>query len=51
MAIPMAMLLGSRKSWYVSLRTSAVMRREEEIEPLIDVNKIIMQGLAGREAA
>ena len=38
-------------SIWVSRHTSAVMRREEAIEPLIDVNKIIMQGLSGREAA
>jgi flagellar protein FlaF len=38
-------------SIWVSRHTSAVMRREETIEPLIDVNKIIMQGLAGRQAA
>jgi flagellar protein FlaF len=38
-------------SIWVSRHTSAVMRREEEIEPLIDINKIIMQGLSGREAA
>ena len=33
-------------SLWVSRHTSAVMRREEEIEPLVDVNRIIMQGLA-----
>jgi len=38
-------------SIWVSRHTSAVMRREEEIEPLIDINKIIMQGLSSREAA
>jgi len=38
-------------SIWVSKHTSAVMRRQEDIEPLIDVNKIIMQGLSGREAA
>jgi flagellar protein FlaF len=38
-------------SLWVGRHTSAVMRREEDIEPLIDVNKIIMQGLASREAA
>ena len=38
-------------SLWVSRHTSAVMRREEEIEPLIDVNKIIMQGLAARAEA
>jgi len=33
-------------SLWVNRHTSAVMRREEEIEPLIDINRIIMQGLA-----
>ncbi len=30
---------------WVSRHTSAVIRKEEEIQPLIDVNRIIMQGL------
>ncbi len=38
-------------SLWVSKHTSAVMRREEEIEPLIDINRIIMQGLSGRAEA
>jgi flagellar protein FlaF len=38
-------------SIWVSRHTTAVMRREEEIEPLIDVNKAIMQGLSGRAQA
>ena len=38
-------------SLWVSRHTSAVMRREEEIEPLIDVNRIIMQGLSGHAEA
>jgi flagellar protein FlaF len=38
-------------SLWVSRHTSLVMRREEEIEPLIDVNRIIMQGLSGRAEA
>lgn len=33
-------------SLWVGRHTSAVMRREEEIQPLVDVNRIIMQGLA-----
>ena len=33
-------------SIWVGKHTSAVMRREAEIEPLIEVNRIIMQGLA-----
>lgn len=36
---------------WVSKHTSAVIRREEEIQPLIDVNRIIMQGLSGGAAA
>jgi flagellar protein FlaF len=36
---------------WVGKHTSAVIRREEEIEPLIDVNRIIMQGLSGAQAA
>jgi flagellar protein FlaF len=38
-------------SLWVNRHTSAVMRREEEIDPLIDVNRIIMQGLSGRAEA
>ena len=38
-------------SLWVSRHSSAVMRKEEEIEPLIDINKIIMQGLSGRAEA
>ncbi len=38
-------------SLWVSRHTSAVMRREEEIQPLIEVNRIIMQGLTGRAEA
>ncbi len=34
-------------SLWVSRHTSAVMRREEEIEPLVEINRILMQGLAG----
>lgn len=30
---------------WVGRHTSAVMRREEEFQPLIDVNRLIMQGL------
>jgi flagellar protein FlaF len=33
-------------SLWVGRHTSAVMRREAEIDPLIDVNRAIMQGLA-----
>ncbi len=38
-------------SLWVSRHSSAVMRREEEIQPLIEVNRIIMQGLAGHAQA
>ena len=38
-------------SLWVSRHTSAVMRREEEFGPLIDINRIIMQGLAGQSEA
>lgn len=38
-------------SLWVNRHTSAVMRREEEIAPLIDINRIIMQGLAGQAEA
>jgi flagellar protein FlaF len=37
-------------SLWVSRHTSAVMRREETFELLIDVNRIIMQGLGGSSA-
>ena len=38
-------------SLWVNRHTSAVIREGEEIEPLIDVNRIIMQGLSGRAEA
>lgn len=34
-------------SIWVNKHSSAVMRREETFEPLIEVNRIMMQGLAG----
>lgn len=34
-------------SLWVNRHTSAVIRREEEIEALIDINRIVMQGLGG----
>lgn len=37
-------------SIWVGKHTSAVIRREEEIGPLIDVNRMIMQGLGGEAA-
>jgi flagellar protein FlaF len=37
-------------SIWVSKHSSAVMRREEDFEPLIDVNRMIMQGLTGGAA-
>ncbi len=38
-------------SLWVDKHTSAVMRGGEPIQPLIDVNRIIMQGLSGHTAA
>ena len=38
-------------SLWVSRHTSAVIRREEEIDPLIDINRIMMQGLSGQTEA
>lgn len=35
-------------SIWVNKHSSAVMRREEDFAPLIDVNRIMMQGLAGQ---
>lgn len=35
-------------SLWVNRHTSAVMRREEDIQDLIDINRIVMQGLSGR---
>jgi len=35
-------------SLWVNRHTSAVMRREEEFEPLIEINRIMMQGLSAR---
>ena len=35
-------------SLWVSRHTSAVIRNQEDIGPLIDINRIIMQGLAPR---
>ncbi len=35
-------------SIWVNKHSSAVMRREEDFGPLIDVNRIMMQGLAGQ---
>jgi flagellar protein FlaF len=34
-------------SIWVSKHTSAVMRKEEDIQDLIDINRLIMQGLSG----
>ena len=38
-------------SLWVNRHTSAVMRRQEDFEPLIDLNRIMMQGLAPQSAA
>jgi flagellar protein FlaF len=48
--VPMRAQMISLSLW-VNRHTSAVMRREEEIAPLIDINRIIMQGLCGQQAA
>ena len=37
-------------SIWVDKHTSAVMQKQEKIQPLIDVNRIIMQGLSGQMA-
>jgi len=38
-------------SLWVARHTSAVMRREEDFEPLIEINRIVMQGLSPQQAA
>lgn len=38
-------------SIWVGKHTSLVIRRQEEIEPLIEINRMIMQGLAGGASA
>jgi flagellar protein FlaF len=48
--IPLRAQIVSLSLW-VGRHTSAVMRREEDIAPLIDINRIIMQGLAGQAEA
>jgi flagellar protein FlaF len=35
-------------SMWVRRQTSAVMRREDDVDSLIDVNRMMMQGLSGR---
>ena len=35
-------------SLWVSRHTSQVIRRQEDMEPLIDVNRMVMQGLSGQ---
>ncbi|WP_165187665.1 flagellar biosynthesis regulator FlaF [Caulobacter soli] len=35
-------------SLWVGRHSSAIMRKEEDFEPLIEINRMIMQGLAGR---
>lgn len=37
-------------SLWVNRHTSAVMAREEEIAPLVEINRIVMQGLAPQSA-
>ena len=38
-------------SLWVGRHSSAIMRKEEDFEPLIEINRMIMQGLAGRADA
>ena len=38
-------------SMWVSKHTALVIRNQEEFEPLIEINRMIMQGLAGGAAA
>ena len=38
-------------SIWVNKHSSAVMRREEEFEPLIEINRIVMQGIGGGSSA
>lgn len=38
-------------SLWVNRHSSAVMRKEEDFEPLIEINRIIMQGLGGAPAS
>jgi len=38
-------------SRWVSAHSSAVMRRTEEIAPLIDINRMMMDGLSGKGAS
>lgn len=38
-------------SLWVGRHSSAVMRKEEDFEPLIEINRMIMQGLSGRAEA
>lgn len=47
---PLRASIISLATW-VGKHTSAVIRRTEDIEPLIDVNRIIMQGLAPQASA
>jgi flagellar protein FlaF len=37
-------------SMWVGRHTSAVVRQEEPVEPLIEINRIMMQGLSARGA-
>ncbi|MDB5428999.1 MAG: flagellar FlaF family protein [Caulobacter sp.] len=38
-------------SLWVSRHSSLVMRKQEDFEPLIEINRMIMQGLSGRPEA
>jgi flagellar protein FlaF len=48
--VPLRAQIVSLSLW-VGRHTSAVMRGQEQFEPLIDINRIIMQGLAGQAQA
>ncbi len=48
--VPLRAQIVSLSLW-VGRHTSAVMRGQEEFGPLIDINRIIMQGLAGQAEA
>lgn len=50
LAAPLKAQIISLSLW-VSKHTSEVIRRKEDIEPLIEVNRAVMQGLSGQTAA
>ena len=50
LAAPLRAQIISLSLW-VNRHTSEVIRRQEEIEPLIEINRMMMQGLSGQQAA